>query len=259
MNSNPFISFIIPVYNEEYNIQGVFADLYALLATHPEWSYEVIVIEDGSKDTTREVIQKLVGRYPQTQVILHDANQGYVRSMKDGIAKAHGQYLMYIGADEEFDCSEIPLFLQKISGDPASRADLVLGVRWQRNAYRLHRFFLSVIYIFFLNSIFKMRVNDYNWSQLWSRRLLEEINIESKSLFMLPEIIIKANDLGYKIAEVPSNHRGRRTGRSSLNMKIFLHAFFEAIAFWWKRRDEKKYKAALRKNNLAGSSAKIKV
>jgi hypothetical protein len=115
----------------------------------------------------------------------------------------------------------------------------VLGVRWQRNAYQLFRFFLSVIYIFLLNYLFKLRINDYNWSQAWSREIIERIELKSKSLFILPEIIIKAYDLKYRIKEVPSNHRGRRTGRSSVNMRIMGKALFDAISFWRYRRSRK--------------------
>ena len=143
---------------------------------------------------------------------------------------------MYIGADEEFDCSELPSFINTLGAEEEIGVDLVLGVRWQRNAYKLHRFFLSVIYIFLLNALFQVRVNDYNWSQVWSRKFLQSIEIESKSLFMLPELIIKAHDLGLIIKEVPSNHRGRKHGESSLNFKIMGHALVEALQFWAKRK-----------------------
>lgn len=235
---SPFISFIIPVYNEELNIRGVFRDLYGALNRHPEWKWELIVIEDGSRDNTRKVIQELVNEYPKTQLILHEKNRGWTASVKDGMARAKGEYLMYIGADEEFDCSELPLFIEPLCATGSDHADIVLGVRWQRNAYRLHRFFLSVIYIFLLNFMFKLRVNDYNWSQVWSRKFLEEIVIGSKSLFMLPEIIIKAHDLGYRIKEVPSNHRGRKAGKSSLNFKILSHALWEATHFFLTRNSK---------------------
>ena len=231
----PRISFIIPVYNEEFNIPGVFRDLFAVIRDHPEWRSEVIVVEDGSKDRTREVIDGLVKQYPEAQVLYHERNQGYNQSMRDGMARARGEYVMYIGADEEFDCSEVPAFVIPLLSEGPDHADVVLGVRWQRNAYKLHRFFISVIYIFLLNYMFRLRVNDYNWSQAWSRALLDQIDIESKSLFMLPEIIVKAYDLGFKVKEVPSNHRGRRTGRSSLNMKIMGYALWDSFRFWRKR------------------------
>ncbi len=158
--------------------------------------------------------------------------------MRDGMKQARGKYFMDIGADEEFDFSEIASFVEPLLTESEKHADLVLGVRWQRNAYKLHRFFLSVVYIFQLNFMFKMRINDYNWSQAWCRELFEKIELESESLFMLPEIIIKAHDLGYKIKEVPSNHRGRRTGRSSLNFKIMSYALLDAFRFWFKRRSK---------------------
>src|SRR3989338_7316263 len=205
------ISFIIPVYNEEFNIANVLQNLYAVLNAHPAWNSQVIVIEDGSTDGTRKTIQDVLKQYPDCELLLHDKNQGYTCSLKDGIARTRGRFMMYIGADEEFDCSELPAFIEPLL---RGEAQVVLGVRWQRNAYRLFRFFLYVIYIFFLNYLFKLRVNDYNWSQAWSRELLERIEIQSKSLFVLPEIIIKSYDLKYRIKEIPSNHRGRHFGKS---------------------------------------------
>jgi glycosyltransferase involved in cell wall biosynthesis len=239
MNDTPFISFITPVYNEEDNIARMLANLFAVLNAHPEWNWEVVLIEDGSKDKTRGVLQAEVRKYPNTQLILHEKNQGYTQSMKDGLKAARGQYLMYVGADEEFDSSEIPDFVNIFLRD---EADLVLGVRWQRNAYQLFRFFLSVIYIFLLNYLFKIRINDYNWSQAWSRKVLGAIDLTSKSLFVLPEIIIKAHDLGFRIKEIPSNHRGRQWGKSSVNLKIMGFALWESLKFW-RHRSSKRYKA----------------
>lgn len=231
-HSEPFISFITPVFNEGQNIANMLRNLHAVLEAHPEWHSEVIMIEDGSSDDTRAVMTGELKKYPKTRLILHDQNQGYNRSLRDGIEAARGKYLMYIGADEEFDCSELPDFVNLLMSQGPDHAEVVLGVRWQRNAYKLFRFFLSVIYIFLLNFLFKLRINDYNWSQAWSRELLQKITLRSKSLFILPEIIIRAHDLNYKIREIPSNHRGRQWGKSSVNMRIMGFALWEALKFW---------------------------
>ena len=226
---SPFISFIIPVYNEEQNIGEVLKNLHTVLHIHPEWNWEVVVVEDGSSDRTREVLGQELKKYPHIQLLIHEKNQGYTRSLKDGIAKARGKFMMYIGSDEEFDCSELPSFIAPLL---QNEAEVVLGVRWQRNAYKLFRFFLSMVYIFLLNYLFKLRINDYNWSQAWSRDIIERINLTSKSLFILPEIIIKGHDLKCRIKEVPSNHRGRQYGKSSVNLRIMGFALFEALRFW---------------------------
>lgn len=239
LESQPSISFIIPVYNEEQNIANVLRNLHQVLEVNPQWRWEVIVIEDGSSDETRKTILKEIPKYPKTQLILHEKNQGYTPSLKAGIHKARGKYLMYVGADEEFDCSELPSFVNLLLDSHTDHADVVLGVRWQRNAYKLSRFFLSVIYIFLLNYLFKLRVNDYNWSQAWPRNFFEKVPLRSKSLFILPEIIIRAHDLNYKIREIPSNHRGRQKGKSSVNFKIMAHALLEAISFWRYRKSPK--------------------
>ncbi len=239
MDSPVFISFITPVYNEEENIARMLANLFTVLNAHPEWNWEVILIEDGSKDKTLPVLKSEIPKYPHTRLIIHDQNKGYTCSLKDGMAAARGKYLMYVGADEEFDSSEIPDFVNIFLRD---EADLVLGVRWQRNAYQLFRFFLSVIYIFLLNYLFRIRINDYNWSQAWSRKVLDRIDLTSKSLFVLPEIIVKAHDLGFRIKEIPSNHRGRQWGKSSVNLKIMGFALWEGLKFW-SYRTSKRYKA----------------
>lgn len=240
IKKRPFISFIMPVYNEELNIPNVLRNLHEVLFAHPEWNWEVILIEDGSSDDTRRVMLEELRKYPTTQIILHDRNQGYTRSLKDGIGKARGKFLMYVGADEEFDCTELPNFVIPLA---AGEADVVLGVRWQRNAYQLFRFFLSVIYIFLLNYLFRLRVNDYNWSQAWSKELLDRLELRSHSLFVLPEIIIRAHDLKYRMKEVPSNHRGRQAGKSSVNMRIMGRALVDAFRFW-SYRNSGKYQAA---------------
>jgi len=236
MAGEPQVSFVIPVYNEEHNITNVLRDLHQVIENHPEWRGEVIVIEDGSKDRTRQVLLDEIKKFPATQLILHERNQGYTPSLKDGIERARGRYVMYIGADEEFDCSEVPAFVRLLLDPSENHADIVLGVRWQRNAYKLFRFFLSVIYIFLLNFLFKLRINDYNWSQAWPRDFFSRVKLRSGSLFILPEIIIRAHDLKYRIKEIPSNHRGRRTGKSSVNLRIMGYALLEALGFWRYRR-----------------------
>ena len=228
MSGTPWISFIVPVYREEENIARMLRNLDAVLKTHPQWHSEVIIIEDGSPDGTRRVIEGEMPKYPYAQLLVHEKNHGYTTSLKDGIRLARGKFLMYIGADEEFDSSELPAFVRPLAG---GEADIVLGVRWQRNAYKLFRFFLSVIYIFTLNYLFRLRINDYNWSQAWPRELFERIELKSDSLFVLPELIIKAHDLGYRIKEVPSNHRGRQAGKSSVNFRIMGRALRDAFVF----------------------------
>lgn len=239
MSKDCLVSFITPVFNEELNIARMLANLYKVLRDHPEWKWELILIEDGSHDDTRRVLEQEIKQYENVSLFIHEENQGYARSLKDGISRASGEYIMYVGADEEFDCTEIPSFIAPLL---LREADLVLGVRWQRNAYQLFRFFLSVIYIFILNYAFKMRINDYNWSQAWPSELLRRIDLKSNSLFILPEIIVKAHDLGYKIKEIPSNHRGRQAGKSSVNMGIMGNALWDAVKFTM-YRNSSRYRA----------------
>src|SRR3989338_10169225 len=96
------ISFVIPVYNEELNIGNVLKDLCAVVSERPNWNAEVIVIEDGSTDNTYPTLLKCLKKYPSVQLIRHKKNLGYNQSLRDGISKSRGEYVMYVGADEEF-------------------------------------------------------------------------------------------------------------------------------------------------------------
>ncbi len=254
MKDSPFISFIVPVYNEELNIANMLRNLHTVLSENPDWNSEVIVVEDGSRDDTRRVLVEEMKKYPRSQLIIHEKNQGYTQSLKDGISQSRGKYLMYIGADEEFDSSELPNFVKIFQNN---EADIILGVRWQRNAYKLFRFFLSVIYIFVLNYMFRMRINDYNWSQAWSREVFERIELKSRSLFVLPEIIVKAHDLGFRIKEIPSNHRGRQAGKSSVNLRIMGAALWDAVRFAWKRRFANYRPDAIEKSSMFPRSTSL--
>lgn len=233
--TQPYISFFIPCYNEEKNVQHVFDRLYEVLKQKPDLSYEILVTNDCSTDGTLKVLEGAAEKDAHMRVINHKHNLAYCGTLKEIVKMAHGKYIMYVSADQEFDCLELPAFLEKLG----EGCDLVLGVRWQRNAYPLGRLLLSVIYIFLLNYLFKVRFNDYNWIQIWPARLFREIELKSKSLFVLPELILKAHDLGYRIGEVPSDHRGRTWGKSSSsNFFVMLHALIEALTYRRKGRKE---------------------
>jgi len=85
MESKPFITFITPIYNEEQNIARMLANLFAVLNQHPEWNWEVILIEDGSRDNTLAVLRNEVVKYPNTRLIIHEKNMGYNASLRDGL------------------------------------------------------------------------------------------------------------------------------------------------------------------------------
>ena len=232
-SDRPFISFLLPTYNEEKNLTAAVDQLLAVLYGQFNWTWELIIIEDASMDNTKQVVASEVRRDPRIRAIYHEKNQGLVGAIKTGQNSARGLYSMYLMADQEFDAHEIPLFVQKV----LEGGDVIVGVRWQRDAYSLSRLLLSVVYIFWLNFIFRTRCNDFNWVRIWPTDFHRKVPIESKTLFFLAETILKAGDLGYKIVEIPSNHRGRPWGKSSSsNFLIMLKALIESIGYWFQRK-----------------------
>ena len=92
-----------------------------------------------------------------------------------------------------------------------------------------------MIYIFFLNWMYKLRINDYNWSQAWSRKILERIDLASNSLFVLPEIIVKSYDLGFRIKEIPIIFMDRQVGVSKMSHRIIWEAMWMVWALRLRR------------------------
>jgi len=230
----PFISLLLPTYNEEKNLPHVMDELLGVLYSEAvKWEWELIIVEDASTDGTHDVVYEQAKRDRRIRAIYHEKNTGLCGAIKTGQDHAQGSFAMYLMADQEFDAREIPTYVDKI----LEGADVVVGVRWQRDAYSLSRLLLSVIYIFVLNLMFRRRCNDYNWIRIWPTDFHRKVPIVSKSLFFLAETILKAQDLGYKVVEVPSNHRGRPWGKStSSNFLVMLYALMEAITYRFSKR-----------------------
>jgi len=229
------VSIVMPAYNEENNIEKTVVKCSNVLNS-TKLSTEIIVVEDGSKDRTKEILENLKKSIPNLIVVIHEKNMGYGRAVSDGIKAATGKYLMTLDSDGQFDIGQFPIFLEKIK----EGAGIVTGYRIKKKDT-----FLKVLANTVLNNLvkysFKINVKDINCSfRLYEKSLFDKISMEASHFILPTEILLKANALSYKISEVGVNHAYREGGKSSIKL---LKNTLEILSFLFKLKKKiKQYK-----------------
>jgi len=212
------ISIVMPAYNEEKNIENIVKQCYGVLKKY-RLNGEIIVTDDGSKDKTRVILDNLKKEIPYLRVILHKINKGYGESVADGIKASKGYYIVTLDSDGQFDINELSLLLDKIK----KGYDIVTGFR-KKKKDAISKVIANKILIKIIRYLFKIKLKDTNCAfKIYKKDLFEKISIEASNFILPSEILIKANALSYKIAEIGITHLPRKKGKSSI--KIFKNSF----------------------------------
>jgi glycosyltransferase involved in cell wall biosynthesis len=206
------LSIVLPAYNEEANIE---AAVQRAMDLAPEISreYEVIVVDDGSRDGTAEVVQELVTRhYPAVRMLRHLANKGFGAALRTGFSRARYEHVFYTDADRQFDIGELVYFLPLMR-----RFDVITGFRVYRydTAFRI---VASWGYNLLVRLLFRVKIRDVDCSfKVFRREVLDKITIESNDFFVDTELIAKARKWNFRIVEKGVRHYPRIAGETSVN------------------------------------------
>ena len=229
------LSVFFPAYNEEENIQQtVLKAIEVLEEDFKDW--EIIVVNDGSKDRTGEIVRKMALNQPRLKLIEHYPNRGYGVALRSGLYNARFDWIAFTDADGQFDFSEINNFLrvQRETG-----ADLVIGY-YLRRSVPLYRLVNTFFWEALVNLLFGLRVKDIDCGfKLFSRRVVESIPpLESeRGAFVSTEFLVKAQREDFKIVEVGVHHYPRRTGYGTgANINVILRSFIDLFRLWGKLR-----------------------
>jgi glycosyltransferase involved in cell wall biosynthesis len=195
---------VVPCYNEEATIQS----LINLVLNSP-WVAEIIVVDDGSKDRSREILASIDNA--KVRVVLHEVNQGKGAALRTGFKHATSEYVIVQDADLEYDPSEYPLVLEPLLDD---RADVVFGSRFLSG--RPHRvlYFWHSLGNKFLTLMSNM-FTDINLTDMetcykcFRREVIQSIDIEEDRFGFEPEITAKLAKSRVRIYEVGISYSGR--------------------------------------------------
>ncbi len=219
------ITVFFPFYNEERNIENTTREAVKTLE-RLGLDYEIILVDDGSRDRTGELADALAAQNQRIRVIHHGRNRGYGAALQSGFRNATKEWVFYTDGDLQFDISQIELLL------PMARDwDIVNGYRMKRQD-NVARLLYSSGWNWLVKRVLRFKVKDVDSAfKLYRREIFSRIEMKSTSTFIDAEILARAAHAGYSIGHVGVRHLPRRAGKArGASPKVVFGAFKELLA-----------------------------
>ena len=230
MAPKPSLSVFFPAYNDAGTIASLVITSVKVAATLTD-DYEVIVIDDGSKDDTPQILDELARIYPEHVRIVHHAkNRGYGGALRSGFATATKDFVFYTDGDAQYDPAEMTALWSAMSDD----VDWVNGWKISRSD-PLHRIIIGRAYHHAVKLLFGLKVRDVDCDfRLMRRRIFDVVRLEKNSGVICLEMMKKFQDAGFRVAEHPVHHYHRAYGKSQFfNFRRIFKTGLDVMALWW--------------------------
>ncbi|MFA6250699.1 MAG: glycosyltransferase family 2 protein [Candidatus Shapirobacteria bacterium] len=232
-NLLPGLSVFFPCYNEEKNIANtVNKSLPIIKSISKNW--EIIIINDGSKDKTGEVVLALQKLHPDNiKIITHNPNRGYGGALKSGLYNSRYPWIVFTDADGQFDFTDIHALLEK---QHETQADIVIGYYLGRKVpfYRIWGSKLWQLAVFLL---FGLKVTDIDCGfKLINQKVVKAIPMlqAERGPFITSEFLIHAKKAGFKICETGVHHFSRQEGEATgAKLNVILAGFKDLFSLWY--------------------------
>jgi len=224
VTSSHFLSVVIPVYNEEASLRALHSEISETLRKMTGAKYEIILVDDGSKDGSYEVLRALYGEDPDhVRVIRLRRNFGQTAALAAGFDAAQGDIVIPIDADLQNDPQDIPRLIDKID----EGYDVVSGWRAKRHDKFWSRRLPSMLANGLISAITGVRLHDYGCTlKAYHRDVLRHMNLYGEQHRFLPAL---ASWAGARVTEISVNHRARKFGRSKYGTGRTLRVVLDLI------------------------------
>jgi glycosyltransferase involved in cell wall biosynthesis len=220
--SNIYLSIVIPVYNEEESIYGLYKELEKTLS-EMNLSYEVLLIDDGSTDGTFNELLKIHKKNKLFKIISFRRNFGQTSAISAGFDFAEGDVIVTLDADLQNDARDIPLLLDKMN----EGYDIVSGWRINRKDKALTRRFPSIVANKIISKLTGVHLHDYGCTlKAYKRLVIKNIDLYGEMHRYIPAI---ASWMGVKVAEVPVRHHSRKYGKSKYGISRTIKVILDII------------------------------
>jgi glycosyltransferase involved in cell wall biosynthesis len=216
------LSVFFPCYNEEANVENTtLAAMRTLGRISSDW--EVIIVDDGSRDRTGEIADRLADEYLEVRAVHNSPNLGYGGALQRGFREASKPWVFYTDGDGQFDFEEIDRLLPLLE-----QYDIVTAYRLDRQDSVIRRF-NAFGWTTLVNLAFGLRLKDIDCAfKIFPRALFDEIEMKSMGALIDAEVLARAKRLGYSIGQVGVHHFARTAGeQSGANLRVILRAFKE--------------------------------
>jgi glycosyltransferase involved in cell wall biosynthesis len=227
----PHLSYFFPAHNEEANVRGLVDEALDTLPTLAE-AFEIIAVNDGSRDRTRVIADELTAAHPGiVRAVHHPTNLGYGAALRSGFGAARYAYIAFTDGDRQFRVEDIGRLVERMAADDAP--DVVVGYRIRR-ADPLIRTVYARAFRLANRIFFGLRVTDVDCAcKLFRREALDGIRVASEGAFFSAELLIKLRAAGRSVVEVGVPHYPRTAG-SPTGAKP--QVIFRAIRDFWRLR-----------------------
>ena len=225
-NINPLISIIIPVFNEGESI-GFLLDEVLNVMHNNNLNCELIVVNDGSQDSTSTVLDELIIKIKELTVISLRKNYGQTAAMAAGFDNCNGEIVITLDGDLQNDPTDIPKLISNINDG----YDLVCGWRYNRKDKLINRRIPSKIANKLIANVTGLKLHDYGCSlKAFKKEILDDIKLYGELHRFLP---VLANIEGAKIKEIKVNHRSRKYGSSKYGIDRTFRVLMDLLTVWF--------------------------
>ena len=222
------VSIIIPLFNESESLKEL-DDWISLTFKYEDLGYEVIYIDDGSSDSSWDIIKSIIKNNSNRKGISFNRNYGKSQALKVGFSEAEGNYIATLDADLQDSPEEIPLMVKKIIENDL---DLISG--WKKKRY--DSFITKRIPSYFFNLVARVfsgiKLNDFNCGlKVYRKEVVKSINLYADMHRFIP---ILAKNQGFKkIGEHVVKHQARKYGSTKFGSERFIRGFLDIITLWF--------------------------
>lgn len=231
------LSVFFPAYNEEKNIENTVLKADQVLKSLKLDAYEIIVINDGSKDNTGKIADELAQGNKNIRVIHHNPNKGYGEALKSGFYNSKYDWIAFTDSDGQFDFSEITDFINK---QEEEGADLVIGFYKKRQVGLFTKITTKLFWEPVVLILFSLHVKDIDCAfKLISKKVIDTIPKlkASRGAFISSELLVKAKRARFKIVEIGITHHERKMGKgTSRSLSVIINSYLDLFKLWWKLR-----------------------
>ena len=233
MNSSPgtrppSLSMFFPAYNDGGTIASLVIRAVQA-ASQLTADFEVIVVNDGSTDATRDIADELARTYPQVRVVHHPRNRGYGGALRTGFATATKDLIAYTDGDAQYDPAELNILWNRLTPD----VDVVTSYKISRSD-PWHRIVIGKIYHHAVRFLFRLKVRDVDSDfRLMRREVFDRVRLERDTGVICLEMMRKIQDAGFRVVEVPVHHYHRTYGRSQFfNFRRIFWTAIDVLRLW---------------------------
>ncbi len=225
----PSLTIFFPCFNDSGTIGSLVAEADVVASAYAS-DYEILVVDDGSTDSSPELLRQLAKTYPNLRVIRHERNGGYGAALQDGFAHATKDLVFYTDGDGQYDVFELRQLLRVMQDG----VDVVNGYKITRSD-PWYRIVIGKLYLRLMRLLFNFHVRDVDCDfRLIRRRVFDTIRLHHTSGVICLELVKKLELAGYRFADFPVHHYHRQHGRSQFfNVRRLAATSLNILRLWW--------------------------